>query len=73
MTMTITQYGQSRVVTELECVRAYFAEHDDLALFDDIIRSHRGPEWFEHGLQLGYPLSVIWAIAKNQEAVAKAS
>jgi hypothetical protein len=65
--MTVTFNGHSRTVTELDCVKAYFTERGDAALFAEICTSHRGSAWFDDGIRLGYSLAQIYAIAKNAE------
>jgi hypothetical protein len=65
--MTITHNGQTQEITPLDCVRIYFTERGDAALFAEICTSHRGSAWFDDGIRLGYSLAQIYAIAKNAE------
>ena len=61
--MTVTYDGLVQQVSEVDCVREYFRMKGDIRLFQDIQRAHNGDSWFEQGLALGYPLSLIHAIA----------
>jgi hypothetical protein len=57
----------------LNAVHQCFLEQHALHVYDAIIRSHKGFQWFDEGLAFGYSPERIVAIALGKEPLLKES